>query len=172
MLAAHALHCDVHILLKCLSNSLLSTDYAALLTQHPRINFSIKKELHFFDNPKKFNQGIKSYLKGFSPIFVQKDGSSHSKEKTFSKDYLLPNGLSGLLKRGAGGGGGAPVNTSAPGLPPLNVESTPYYIASDSACAQIAKSIPNVRLILLLREPVSRAYSEYNMKKRCVRVRV
>ena len=48
----------------------------------------------------------------------------------------------------------------------INAESTPFYIASRYACKRIKDTIPNVRLIILLREPVARAYSEYQMKKR------
>lgn len=47
-------------------------------------------------------------------------------------------------------------------------EATPYYIASREACNRIAKDFPKVRMIVLLREPVKRAYSEYQMKVRRV----
>lgn len=50
--------------------------------------------------------------------------------------------------------------------PPLFGESTPFYIASRDACQRISDTIPNIKMIVLLREPVSRAYSEYQMKKR------
>lgn len=57
-------------------------------------------------------------------------------------------------------------NSNSDNIVPLNSESTPFYIASETACEYMSKIIPNVRLVLILREPVSRAYSEYNMKKR------
>ena len=60
-----------------------------------------------------------------------------------------------------------PWNTSRP-HPPVYGESTPFYVASRHACARIAATLPNVRIILLLREPVARAYSEYQMKRRRV----
>lgn len=47
-------------------------------------------------------------------------------------------------------------------------EATPFYLASRQACARIAKHLPDAKLIILLREPVQRAYSEYQMKKRRV----
>ncbi len=47
-----------------------------------------------------------------------------------------------------------------------NAEATPFYIASSSACRRMSQTIPNVHLIIALREPVARAFSEYNMKKR------
>lgn len=52
--------------------------------------------------------------------------------------------------------------------PPLYGESTPFYIASRLACPRIAELLPHVKMIVLLREPVARAYSEYQMKKRRV----
>lgn len=45
-------------------------------------------------------------------------------------------------------------------------EATPSYVASRAACARITKHFPDTKLIILLREPVIRAYSEYQMKKR------
>ena len=51
-------------------------------------------------------------------------------------------------------------------FPPVVGESTPFYIASRFACKRIAQEIPNVKIIILLRNPVARAYSEYLMKKR------
>ena len=47
-------------------------------------------------------------------------------------------------------------------------DATPSYIASRKACQRISHDIPNTKLIVLLREPVARAYSEFQMKKRRV----
>jgi len=53
--------------------------------------------------------------------------------------------------------------------PPIFVESTPFYIASPDACKRISSDLPNnTKIVLLLREPVARSYSEYQMKKRRV----
>ena len=49
--------------------------------------------------------------------------------------------------------------------PPLFGEATPFYLASSSACRRIARDLPNVKMIILLREPIARAHSEYQMKK-------
>ena len=51
---------------------------------------------------------------------------------------------------------------------PIFIESTPFYLASRQACNHIIHDIPTIKLIILLREPISRAYSEYNMKVRRV----
>jgi Sulfotransferase domain len=50
--------------------------------------------------------------------------------------------------------------------PPVFGESTPFYIASRDACRRISETVPDVKMIVLLREPVQRAHSEYEMKKR------
>jgi hypothetical protein len=41
-------------------------------------------------------------------------------------------------------------------------EATPYYIFHPLASERVAKAIPNVRLIAILRNPVDRGYSHYN----------
>jgi hypothetical protein len=41
-------------------------------------------------------------------------------------------------------------------------------MASRKSCARIAESLPFVKLVMLLRDPVDRAYSEYQMKLRRV----
>lgn len=48
-------------------------------------------------------------------------------------------------------------------------EATPYYIASRKVCQRIAEHFPSVKMIVILREPVARAYSEYQMKVRRVK---
>lgn len=52
--------------------------------------------------------------------------------------------------------------------PRINGEATPYYLASRLSCKKISQTLPHVKFIVLMREPVSRAYSEYQMKKRRV----
>lgn len=120
--------------LKCLPSIIIAgvqkggtTALSALLCSSSSISFSKKKEVHFFDNLKKFNMGIAEYLRHF-----------HEWNYT-SIDQVYP------LVYG---------------------ESTPFYLASREACERISKTVPDVRIVVLLREPVSRAYSEYQMKKR------
>jgi hypothetical protein len=48
----------------------------------------------------------------------------------------------------------------------LTGESTPTYIHHPLAPNRIANDIPDVKLIILLRNPVDRAYSHYQMEKR------
>lgn len=44
-------------------------------------------------------------------------------------------------------------------------EYTPFYLFHPLAIERIAKDLPGVKLIALLRNPVDRAYSHYNMKR-------
>jgi len=44
-------------------------------------------------------------------------------------------------------------------------ESTPTYIHHPLAAKRISKILPNIKLIVLLRNPVDRAYSHYQMEK-------
>lgn len=48
----------------------------------------------------------------------------------------------------------------------LSGESTAHYMFHPHAAERIAKSLPRVKLIMLLRNPVDRAYSHYQMKVR------
>lgn len=47
----------------------------------------------------------------------------------------------------------------------LYFESTPNYIYSERVAEQLASLVPQIKLILILREPVSRSYSAWNMYK-------
>jgi Sulfotransferase domain len=44
---------------------------------------------------------------------------------------------------------------------PLTFEATPYYLAHPLAAARAAQLLPEVKLLVLLRDPVSRAWSHY-----------
>ena len=45
-------------------------------------------------------------------------------------------------------------------------EATPYYIFHPHSLRRISNDIPNVRIIILLRNPVDRAYSHYWLEVR------
>ena len=47
------------------------------------------------------------------------------------------------------------------GVRPLTGESSPYYMFHPLAAERIARDLPSVRLIVLLRDPVERAYSAH-----------
>lgn len=47
------------------------------------------------------------------------------------------------------------------GVPGQTFESSPYYLYHPHAAARIARDLPGVRLIVLVRDPVERAYSQH-----------
>jgi hypothetical protein len=47
------------------------------------------------------------------------------------------------------------------GSPVVTFESTPYYMFHPLAAQRVAADLPNVQLLVLLRDPVERAYSAY-----------
>jgi len=47
------------------------------------------------------------------------------------------------------------------GIKPLTFESSPYYLFHPLAPARIARDLPGVKLLVLVRDPVERAYSAY-----------
>jgi hypothetical protein len=48
---------------------------------------------------------------------------------------------------------------------PLTFESSPYYLFHPLAASRIARDLPDVRIIVLLRDPVERAYSAYTHER-------
>jgi hypothetical protein len=47
------------------------------------------------------------------------------------------------------------------GVRPITGESSPYYLFHPAAAQRIHETVPNVKMVAVLREPVSRAYSNY-----------
>ena len=48
----------------------------------------------------------------------------------------------------------------------ISGEATPYYLLHPLVPVRVARTLPDVRLIALLREPVERAYSHYQLMRR------
>ena len=48
---------------------------------------------------------------------------------------------------------------------PITGESSPYYLFHPLAAERIARDLPDVRLVVLLRDPVERAYSAYTHER-------
>jgi Sulfotransferase domain len=49
----------------------------------------------------------------------------------------------------------------ATGIEPVTFESSPYYMFHPLAAARIARDLPGVKLLVLIRDPVQRAYSAH-----------
>src|SRR5206468_1882749 len=51
------------------------------------------------------------------------------------------------------------------GVVPLTGESSPYYMFHPLAATRIAADLPGVRLVVLVRDPVERAFSAYTHER-------
>jgi len=91
----------------------------SLLSQHPDINFSKYKEVHFFSVDHEYKKGINYFLDMF-------------KEKE-NKKYIA--------------------------------DCTPEYLPKFYSISRIKKEFgDNVKFIVVLRDPIKRAFSQYNMR--------
>jgi hypothetical protein len=52
-------------------------------------------------------------------------------------------------------------NLGSPGLHPVVLEASPYYLFHPAVPARLTRVLPHARLIVLLRDPVARAWSHY-----------
>jgi hypothetical protein len=92
-----------------------------LLTLHPLVEPAATKELHFFDQPQRFNSGAGWYRRCFPQAGLKDGGRS------------------------------------------ITGEATPVYLFDPAVAKRMAGVVPQARLITLLRNPVDRAYSQYQM---------
>lgn len=104
-----------------------TTSLWAYLSEHPSVEPSMIKEVHYFDS--NYHRGLAWYRSHF-PI----SGFDH-------------------------------LHTSA-GPRTLTGESSAYYIFHPLAPQRIAQTIPDVKIVLLLRNPIDRAFSHYQLKLR------
>lgn len=51
------------------------------------------------------------------------------------------------------------------GVEPVSGEGSPYYLFHPLAPERVAATIPDVRIVVVLRDPVARAYSHYNHER-------
>ena len=93
-----------------------------LLTHHPLVEPAARKELHFFDQQERFDNGAGWYRRCF-PQSRWKDGRRS-----------------------------------------ITGEATPSYLFDPSVAKRMAEVVPQARLIALLRDPIDRAYSHYQMQ--------
>jgi hypothetical protein len=93
-----------------------------LLTRHPLVEPAARKELHFFDQPERFDNGAGWY------------------RRCFPRPGLID------------------------GRRTITGEATPSYLFDPPVAKRMAGVVPHVRPIALLRNPVDRAYSHYQMQ--------
>ena len=94
------------------------------LIQHPDIYRALRKEVHYFDSPRKGNLRL-PYRSNFPTCFTK-----------FSAKYIHKRKF-------------------------LTGEATPGYLFFPNCVAAIHRALPNAKLIVILRNPVDRAFSQY-----------
>jgi hypothetical protein len=112
-----------------------TTTLFGYLKKHPQIIPSQKKEVQFFSN--NFHRGLGWYHAQFRP--------GHN--KGFIRHIISRYRAHTLPSSGQGF---------------LSGEASPYYLFHPHAPRRIRETVPHVRLIALLRNPIDRAYSHYN----------
>lgn len=120
-----------------------------LLELHPKVFFSpIKEPNHFCEDidPNKFSKRIRSlYFLDKNFFSEEKKHKQHAAFIQSRSDYLsLFNGADGFTAVG---------------------EGSVSYLFSTHAAAAMHRFNPNAKIIVILRDPVSRAFSHYKMDK-------
>lgn len=105
-----------------------------MLSQHPGIAPSKRKEVHFFDH--SWEMGVVWYRSFFSSVLT----AWRHRQKN--------------------------------GYPLVAGEASPYYLLHPIAPTRAAAVVPNAKIIVLLRDPVDRAYSQYRHQLRSGRTRL
>ena len=147
-------------LLQCLPNIIIagtqksgSTALALALAGHPMITFAKKKEIHFFDRTKEFNQGVSHYIKHFTVNWRDKDKQV---------GHAISNSSSNITNHHS-----HTLRASSNNKIPLFAEATPYYIASLNACRRMSATLtPFAKFVVIMRHPAHRAFSEFQMHLR------
>jgi hypothetical protein len=127
-----------------------TTSIAEYLAMHPQIYMSPVKEPHFFAtdiNLDELRESVKRRLK------AQDLESVFQGKTTLHRAYITDKNQYLRLFENAG-------NAITAG------EASPSYLYSSAAASEIFKFNPQAKIIILLREPVSRAWSQYLMDLR------
>ena len=143
---------------------------AAYLSSHPSITMSNAKEVHFFDVDTKWKKGA-DYYDGMWPLPKGHSQSSSNAALTAKPNIVSPVPVPVSASPGrALDASKSDASKSSHLIYGVRAEATPYYIASAKACGRIAETMTSAaddfRLVLMVREPVARLWSEYMMEMR------
>jgi hypothetical protein len=128
------------------------------------VSLGRSKEVHFFDKPMPL--GLLPYLINFASAdgssgmgIIDEQALGEFVTSAHQSEHPLIDSQSTT-----------PTTLSLPFAPPfITGEATPFYVADRHACENIKEQLPEIpAIIVLVRDPVSRVYSEYMMKKRRV----
>jgi len=124
---------------------------------HPQFAAPAKKECHFFDKYLKvdtFGRGTATKKTDHVPVMRPRGEPPRTQ---WISDVALQKYLKLFPVK--------PINFTGVSL---TGDATPAYILSPKSPAMMRRLVPETRLLLILRNPVDRAYSEWNMKARRV----
>lgn len=116
------------------------------LIEHPAVSPAFMKETHFFDF--SFHKGVNWY-RAFFPC---------------AYGFSAVPGERCSQKRGSRPGAGVKPKRGRQAF--VTGESTPYYLFHPRVPERVKQTVPEVKLIVLLRNPVDRAYSHYHHELR------
>lgn len=129
-----------------------TTSLADYLSQHPAVYMSPVKEPHFFAKDIRLDELRPLLKKRLKQNEVKRVLESGGKEKIHRAYITDPATYAALFQ------------FAKPGQ--LKGEASPSYLYSELAAKEIHHSNPSAKIIILLREPVSRAFSHYQMDLR------
>jgi Sulfotransferase domain len=119
----------------------------ALLGQHPDITRSTKFEPHFFDNPSK--------IRNRNAKLLQQDKICSIREHYY-KEFDIDKMQNMMRKRRT-------ASRKRRKHVVLSFEKTPAYLCRPHVPAYIARVAPWTKILIVLRNPVNRAYSHWKM---------
>ena len=127
-----------------------------------RARRSREQEKHFFDNDQYYAQGFKAYAELYPSCTERESGARGAR---------AARALSWLAGRKRRDADATPAGAAARPPPPLRVavDASPSYIRHPTvparivACYGAARIAARVRFVAVLREPVSRLFSQYHM---------
>lgn len=125
-----------------------TTYLSELLRTHPNFVAPIlqMKELEFLQDIRHFSENKQ---RGLMRILVDVLIGKFNGEHSYRKFFPLKSKLSKLRKM--------------TGVDGITADSSAIYLYCSNAARRIRALTPNAKLIIMLRNPVDRAYSEYNM---------
>lgn len=123
-----------------------TTSLAQYLTRHPAYVRAISKELMFLQELPDFvaNHQMNRMVERFWGRYREDDDL-----RSYRKFFPLNRQMREVSRR--------------TGVPALTGDHTPFYLYCPVAAERIRRLAPHARLIVLLRDPVARTYSDYNM---------
>ena len=166
-----------------------TTALLGYLLHHPQYAPALQKELHHFDREDRLfgrppgSAGVAGAAAAAAATTNRRSSRApvsvaEARQQGGFVRYLslLPSAWHEFSRQHIGG---APEGTSAAApafaayvASHITGDSTPSYMLGTATAARLATALPDARIVALLREPVARAQSEYEMKLRRVRAEV